>query len=130
MAYCQSRKLTAPFVFVHARIEKNRHYMKTSHREVKIEEMAAAPLASEKTLPASHLIVLYQADKDIRMRVKKITGIRQLRLQLAQMGIHVGDTLKVKRRVPFGGAILVEHRGAMLAISKGFAEQITVEIIA
>lgn len=103
--------------------------MKTSHQEAGVVESAEATHATGNAHPASHTFVLYNADKDLRVRVKKITGIRQLRLQLAQMGIQVGDTLKVKRRVPFGGAILVEHRGAMLAISKGFAEQIAVESV-
>jgi len=50
-----------------------------------------------------------------------------LREQLKQMGIFAGDLVMVKRRVPFGGALLIEHRGTQLALSKILAEQILVE---
>ena len=62
------------------------------------------------------------------LRIISISNYRGVRRQLAQMGIQVGDTVQVKRCVPFGGPILIESRGASIALSKEFAEKIKVEL--
>jgi len=61
------------------------------------------------------------------LRIIGISRAHGIRQQLAQMGIQVGDTIQVKRRVPFGGPILIEARGTSIALSKEYAERIKVE---
>ena len=58
--------------------------------------------------------------------ISRTSGIGQ---QLAQMGIQVGDTVQIKRFASFGGPILIETRGTSLALSKEWAEKITVELV-
>ena len=62
-----------------------------------------------------------------RLRIVFISKSRGIRRQLAQMGIQVGDTVQVKRCVPFGGPVLIESRGSSIALSKEYAEKIKVE---
>jgi Fe2+ transport system protein FeoA len=50
-----------------------------------------------------------------------------LRRDLAQIGIHIGDIVRVHRHVPFGGPILLEHRGTKVALGRSLAERIRVE---
>jgi Fe2+ transport system protein FeoA len=63
------------------------------------------------------------------LRIVSISRIRGIGQQLAQMGIQVGDTVHVKRCASFGGPILIETRGTSLALSKEWAERITVELV-
>ena len=48
---------------------------------------------------------------------------------LTGMGIHVGEELRVMRRAPFRGPVLVEvpATGARIAVGRGMAERISVE---
>ena len=62
-----------------------------------------------------------------RLRIVSISSSRGIRRQLAQMGIHVGDMLQVKRCVSFGGPMLIESRGTSIALSKEYSERIKVE---
>lgn len=72
---------------------------------------------------------LYGSKEGDQLRIVFITNSRGARRQLAQMGIQVGDTVQVKRCVPFGGPILVETRGSSIALSKEYAEGIKVELL-
>jgi Fe2+ transport system protein FeoA len=63
------------------------------------------------------------------VKILSISRARGIRQQLTQMGIREGDTLHVKRCVPFGGTILIEARGTSVALSKEFAEKIKVELV-
>ena len=104
--------------------------MKNTPRKIDAKAALDLPSSLENTKTETASIPLYEAPGDARVRIRKICGVKNLRRQLLQMGIHPGDIIKVKRRIPFGGALLIEHRGAQLALSKGFADQIAVEIIA
>jgi|WetSurMetagenome_2_1015567.scaffolds.fasta_scaffold1324880_1 Fe2+ transport system protein FeoA len=72
-------------------------------------------------------VSLYEVNETLPHRIIRIMGSRSIRLQLTQMGIQPGDTICIKRRVPFGGALMIENRGSLIALSRGFAEQILVE---
>ncbi len=74
-------------------------------------------------------LVLRHMREGAVLKILSISRSRGIRQQLAQMGIQVGDTILVKRCVPFGGTILIESRGSTLALSKEFAEKIIVEFI-
>jgi Fe2+ transport system protein FeoA len=63
------------------------------------------------------------------LRIVSISRIHGIGQQLAQMGIQVGDTVEVKRCASFGGPILIQTRGTSIALSKEWAEKITVELV-
>lgn len=70
---------------------------------------------------------LYEAGEKAPLRITRIKGIRSIRQQLSQIGIQPGDLIRIKRRVPFGGALMIENRGSIIALSRGFAIHILVE---
>jgi Fe2+ transport system protein FeoA len=70
---------------------------------------------------------LYEAGEEAPLRITRIKGNRSLRQQLTQIGIQSGDMICIKRRVPFGGALMIENRGSIIALSRGFAIHILVE---
>jgi Fe2+ transport system protein FeoA len=74
-------------------------------------------------------LLLHRMKEGDVVRILSISRGRGIRQQLAQMGIQEGDTLHVKRCVPFGGTILIESRGTSVALSKEFAEKIKVELL-
>lgn len=70
---------------------------------------------------------LPQIPEGAALRILGFTGSRRLRRDLAQMGIHVGDIVRVHRHVPFGGPTLLEHCGTKVAVGRSLAERIRVE---
>ena len=58
--------------------------------------------------------------------VRRITAGRVATQRLADMGITVGTTIKVKESAPFSGPICVFVRGSTLAIGRGLASKIVV----
>ena len=71
---------------------------------------------------------LYEAEEKEPLKITRIKGNRSIRQQLSQIGIQPGDSVRIKRRVPFGGAVMIENRGSIIALSRGFAVHILVEI--
>ncbi len=74
-------------------------------------------------------ICLYDAEEEESLRITRIKGNRSIRQQLSQIGIQPGDKVSIKRRVPFGGALMIENRGSIIALSRGFAINIMVELL-
>lgn len=72
-------------------------------------------------------ISLYEAGEEAPLKITRIKGNRSIRQQLTQIGIQPGDRVRIKRRVPFGGALMIENRGSIIALSRGFAVHILVE---
>lgn len=72
-------------------------------------------------------MTLNQNETNRSVRVVEIAGSRQVQRQLAQLGIHVGDIILVKRNAPLGGPLLIERNGVEVAIGRRIAECITVE---
>ncbi len=70
---------------------------------------------------------LYEAGEEAPLKITRIKGNRAIRQQLSQIGIQPGDMIRIKRRVPFGGALMIENRGSIIALSRGFAIHILVE---
>ena len=86
-----------------------------------------------------HLAILENCDINYSMQllnvtpnahaqIKKILGGRNLKSKLTQLGLHVGDNVHVLRRAPFGGPLLVECNGREVALGRGVAEKIIVEL--
>ncbi len=63
-----------------------------------------------------------------QVRVIVIDGGHRVRSHLNTLGIHVGDWLTVVERAPFRGPVLVEVNGTRLALGRGVASKIQVEI--
>ena len=63
-----------------------------------------------------------------RARVTAIEGGHRVRAHLNTLGIHIGDWLTVVERAPFRGPVLVEVNGSRLALGRGIASKIVVEI--
>lgn len=53
-------------------------------------------------------------------------GIRQL---LTQIGLHVGDELIVVRCGMFGGPLLINIHGAQVAVGRGMAQKVMVNLL-
>jgi ferrous iron transport protein A len=57
-----------------------------------------------------------------------IDGGHGIRAHLNTLGIHVGDWLTVVERAPFRGPVLVEVNGTRVAIGRGIASKVSVDI--
>ena len=63
-----------------------------------------------------------------QVRVVAIDGGHRVRAHLNTLGIHVGDWLTVVERAPFRGPMLIEVNGTRLALGRGVAAKVQVEI--
>jgi Fe2+ transport system protein FeoA len=74
-------------------------------------------------------LTLYEADGHLPLKVLAILGGWETRRSFNQMGIHAGDRIRVLRRAPFGGPLVIDNRGTQVAVSKQLAEKIKVEVL-
>ena len=63
------------------------------------------------------------------IRILEILNGRQSRRSLSQLGIQIGDIVHVRRRVPYGGPVIIEHRCTQVALGRCLAERIRVESV-
>ena len=63
------------------------------------------------------------------VRVLEIDGGWHIRQKLNQIGIHVGDTIQVKRSGLSGSPVLIHVHGTEMAIGKGMASKIIVQLM-
>jgi ferrous iron transport protein A len=61
-------------------------------------------------------------------RVVGIEGGRGVRSHLNTLGIHVGDQIVVVERAPFRGPVLVEVHGSRVALGRGVARRVRVDL--
>jgi ferrous iron transport protein A len=61
-------------------------------------------------------------------RVADIEGGRGVRSHLNTLGIHIGDRIVVIDRAPFQGPVLVEIHGSRVALGRGVARKIRVDL--
>lgn len=73
-------------------------------------------------------MTLDRIEKDKDVRVVEIRGGWGIRQCLFQLGIHVGDEIRVKRSAIFKGPILVQIHGTDVALGLGMARHIDVEV--
>jgi len=71
---------------------------------------------------------LLQVSTGDSVRVIDFDGGVNLRSKLIQYGIHPGDSLRLLRKAPLGGPLLVECNQREIALGRGVAEKIIVEI--
>lgn len=60
--------------------------------------------------------------------VRLASADERLRAKLRQYGLHVGDRVRVLRSAPLGGPLLVEVNGREIALGRGVAGRILVEV--
>ena len=63
----------------------------------------------------------------MQVRMDMVDG-RRLFAKLTQIGLHPGDSLRVLRIAPMGGPVLVEINGREVALGRGVAQKIFVEV--
>ena len=61
-------------------------------------------------------------------RVILIDGGQKVRSYLNTLGIHIGDWLTVVQRAPFRGPVIVEIHGTRVALGRGVAGKIRVDM--
>jgi ferrous iron transport protein A len=74
------------------------------------------------------MMALDSVDARKKVRVILIDGGHRVRSHLNNLGIHIGDWLTVVERAPFHGPVLVEVNGSRLAIGRGVAAKIRVDV--
>ena len=74
------------------------------------------------------MMALDTVDVKRRVRVMVIDGGHRVRAHLNTLGIHIGDWLTVVERAPFRGPVLVEVNGTRLALGRGVAAKIRVDL--
>jgi ferrous iron transport protein A len=65
-----------------------------------------------------------------QVRITNFEGGQGVLVRLKRFGIYPGDTIRVLRRAPFGGPVLLEVRGMEIALGHGIASRILVEVLA
>lgn len=71
-------------------------------------------------------MMLHQTAEGTTIQILEILGARHLRRSLSQLGIQIGDLVHVQRRVPYGGPVLIVHRGMQVALGRSLAARIRV----
>jgi ferrous iron transport protein A len=83
-----------------------------------------------QTLVTSHApLNLYQAGTSTALKVLLIQGGWETRRCFNEMGIHSGDQVRVLRKAPFGGPLVIENQGTQVAIGKQLAEKVQVKVL-
>ena len=74
------------------------------------------------------MMTLDSVDVRRQARVILIEGGHGVRSHLNTLGIHIGDWLTVVERAPFRGPVLVEVNGTRVAIGRGIASKVKVDV--
>ena len=72
---------------------------------------------------------LYEAVGQTYLKVCTILGGWEIRRSFNQISIHAGDRIRVVRRAPFGGPLVIDNQGTRVAVSKHLAEKVKVEVL-
>jgi len=71
---------------------------------------------------------LINAENGIWLRVVNIRGGKGIAHKLRQLGLLPGDCTRVIRHAPLGGPLMIEVGGRVIAIGRGVASHIEVEV--
>ncbi len=74
------------------------------------------------------MMTLESVDVRRQARVILIEGGHGVRSHLNTLGIHIGDWLTVVERAPFRGPVLVDVNGTRVAIGRGIANKVKVDV--
>lgn len=70
---------------------------------------------------------LSEIEPETEVFVKRVTGDKNLRKRIADMGIVKGTRIKVVRKAPLGDPVEFELKGYSLSLRKNEAENVYVE---
>ena len=70
---------------------------------------------------------LSETEPETEVFVKRVTGDKNLRKRIADMGIVKGTRIKVVRKAPLGDPVEFELKGYSLSLRKKEAENVYVE---
>lgn len=71
---------------------------------------------------------LLDAPQSEWLKVAGLEGGANLRARLLQHGLFVGDRIRVLRAAPLKGPLLIEVNGREIALGRGIAETVNVEV--
>ena len=71
---------------------------------------------------------LLDAPQNKWLNVSVLDGGARMQARLSQHGLFTGDRLRVLRMAPLNGPLLVEVNGREIALGRGIAEKIHVEV--
>ena len=80
------------------------------------------------TAPKS-VLTLDQARANSTLKITSISGGWGVRQNLNEVGLHAGDSIRILRKAPFGGPLMVVSHGTKVAVGRQLAEKIKVEVI-
>ena len=63
------------------------------------------------------------------VKILEIEGGWGIRQRLTQMGIHIGDKVVIKQNGMFGGPILIGVNNSEIALGRGMASRVKVEVL-
>jgi len=70
---------------------------------------------------------LVDCKRVIDVKIVKINAGRGAIINLSNLGLQIGNLIKLLRKSPFKGPVIVEHQGSEIAIGYGLAQKIFVE---
>lgn len=72
---------------------------------------------------------LDQVQEGKKVKIIEIKGGRNVRQRLAEIGVHPEDVVRIVRNSVFGRPLLIDSRGNEVAIGRGVAQKIEVEVV-
>ncbi len=72
-------------------------------------------------------MTLYDADEKTVAKLVAIRGGWGAKQRLREMGVQVGDVVKILNRAPFGGPLAIQSGETVIAIGRHLARRIQVE---
>jgi ferrous iron transport protein A len=73
-------------------------------------------------------MTLIQVKTGQTVKIKHFKGGANLEHKLRQLGLVPGDNARVLRHAPLGGPILIEVGGRSIALGRGVASRVVVEV--
>lgn len=71
---------------------------------------------------------LLETPKGKTVRIIEYNGGKGVRFKLRQLGLTPGKEVKVLRHAPLGGPLMIDVEGRSIALGRGIAARIKVEI--
>ena len=74
-------------------------------------------------------MTLLESPKGELVRIIEYRGGRGVGYKLRQLGLSPGREVKVLRYAPMGGPLMIDVAGRSVALGRGIAERVTVEVV-
>jgi Fe2+ transport system protein FeoA len=74
-------------------------------------------------------MLLLDAPKNKKLRIVNYRGGRGVGHKLRQLGLYPGREVKILRYAPMGGPVMIDAEGRSVAIGRGIASRVEVEVV-